>query len=109
VKAKYPLEFVVFVDDVFVLSESWLVEFAEKYPREVGLPFFCNTRANLVTAEQVQFLKKAGCTSVSMGIETADDRIRNELLKRKMSKGNRSGGGPLANFKQISNVPLTLL
>jgi anaerobic magnesium-protoporphyrin IX monomethyl ester cyclase len=86
VKAKYPLEFVVFVDDVFVLSESWLVEFAKKYPREIGLPFFCNTRANLVTAEQVQLLKKAGCTSVSMGIEAADDRLRNELLKRKMSK-----------------------
>ncbi len=86
VKAKYPLEFVVFVDDVFVLSKSWLVEFARKYSREIGLPFFCNTRANLVTAEQVQLLKEAGCTSVSMGIEAANDRLRNELLKRKMSK-----------------------
>jgi hypothetical protein len=24
------------------------------------------------------------------------------------AEGNRSGGSPLANFKQISNVPLTL-
>jgi anaerobic magnesium-protoporphyrin IX monomethyl ester cyclase len=86
VRAKYPLEFVVFVDDAFVLSESWLVEFAEKYPRQIGLPFFCNTRANLVTAEQVKLLKEAGCYSISMGIEAANDRIRNELLKRKMSK-----------------------
>ena len=49
VKEAHPLEFVVFLDDTFVLSQEWLREFTEKYPREIGLPFFCNTRANLVT------------------------------------------------------------
>jgi radical SAM superfamily enzyme YgiQ (UPF0313 family) len=86
VRDHYPLEFVVFVDDTFVLSESWLAEFAETYPRQVGLPFFCNTRANLVTEAQVRLLKEAGCHSVSMGIETASDRLRNDLLKRRMSQ-----------------------
>ena len=87
VRDRYPLEFVVFVDDTFVLSNEWLAEFAEKYPRQrSALPFFCNTRANLVTAEQVRLLKEAGCHSVSMGIETGNDRIRNELLKRRMSR-----------------------
>jgi radical SAM superfamily enzyme YgiQ (UPF0313 family) len=86
VRGHYPLEFVVFVDDTFVLSSKWLEEFAEKYPRQIGLPFFCNSRANLVTAEQVRLLKEAGCQTVSMGIEVADDRIRNELLNRHMSR-----------------------
>ncbi len=91
VRDRYPLEFVVFVDDTFVLSPEWLVEFAEKYPREIvqegrPLPFFCNTRANLVTEEQVRLLKEAGCHCVSMGIESGNDRIRNELLKRRMSR-----------------------
>ena len=86
VRTTWPLEFVVFVDDTFVLSTEWLAEFAEKYPREVGLPFFCNTRANLVTADQVRLLKEAGCHCVSMGIEAGNDRIRNDLLKRRMSK-----------------------
>jgi len=91
VRDHYPLEFVVFVDDTFVLSPEWLAEFAEKYPRQISragqpLPFFCNTRANLVTAEQVRLLKEAGCHCVSMGIETGNDRIRNELLKRRMSR-----------------------
>lgn len=86
VRDRYPLEFVVFLDDTFVLSHDWLAEFAEKYPRRIGLPFFCNTRANLVTAEQVRLLKAAGCHSVSMGVETANDRIRDELLKRNMSR-----------------------
>ena len=86
VRDHYPLEFVVFVDDTFVLSGEWLAEFAEEYPRQVGLPFFCNTRANLVTEDQVRLLREAGCHSVSMGIETGNDRIRNELLKRRMSR-----------------------
>jgi radical SAM superfamily enzyme YgiQ (UPF0313 family) len=86
VRDHYPLEFVVFVDDTFVLSADWLAEFAERYPREVGLPFFCNTRANLVNAEQVRLLKEAGCHCVSMGIEAASDRLRNDLLKRRMSR-----------------------
>ena len=86
VREHYPLEFVVFVDDTFVLSPEWLAEFAEKYPRQIGLPFFCNTRANLVTAEQIHLLKAAGCHCVSMGIEAGNDRLRNDLLKRRMSK-----------------------
>jgi anaerobic magnesium-protoporphyrin IX monomethyl ester cyclase len=86
VREHYPLEFVVFVDDTFVLSNDWLAEFADKYPRRIGLPFFCNTRANLVTPEQVRQLKGAGCHCVSMGIETGNDRLRNDLLKRHMSR-----------------------
>ena len=82
----YPLEFIVFVDDTFVLSHEWLAEFAKKYRRRVGLPFFCNTRPNLVTAEQVRLLKEAGCHCANIGIESGNDRIRNELLKRRMSR-----------------------
>jgi radical SAM superfamily enzyme YgiQ (UPF0313 family) len=86
VREHYPLEFVVFVDDTFVLSMEWLTEFAAEYPRGIGLPFFCNTRANLVTEDQVRLLKEAGCHSVSMGVETGNDRLRNDLLKRRMSR-----------------------
>jgi anaerobic magnesium-protoporphyrin IX monomethyl ester cyclase len=86
VRDRYPLEFVVFVDDAFVISNKWLTEFADKFPRQVGLPFFCNTRANLVTSEQVRLLKAAGCRTVSMGIEAGNDRIRNELLNRNLSR-----------------------
>ncbi|MFC2015671.1 B12-binding domain-containing radical SAM protein [Chloroflexota bacterium] len=86
VQEHYPLEHVVFVDDTFVLSNEWLAEFAEEYPRRVGIPFFCNSRANLVTEEQVRLLKIAGCHTVSMGIEVASDEIRNGLLKRRMSR-----------------------
>lgn len=82
---RYPTEFVVFVDDTFILSRAWLEQFAIEYQR-VRLPFFCNVRANLVTPDIAELLKAAGCHSVSMGIEAGNDRVRNELLQRNMSR-----------------------
>lgn len=86
VRARWPLGFVVFLDDTFILQKGWMAEFAEKYPRRIGLPFFCNVRANLVKPELVAQLRQAGCVSVGMGIETADDHLRNQVLKRNMSR-----------------------
>ncbi len=88
VRARWPLEQVVFIDDLFIIYNDWLEEFAEKWPKEVGLPFFANVRANLLVKDphKVELLKKAGCATVSMGIEAANDRIRVELLKRRMDR-----------------------
>jgi anaerobic magnesium-protoporphyrin IX monomethyl ester cyclase len=85
VQARYPMQFVVFLDDLFIVYVDWLRELAEKFPREVGLPFFCNVRANLVTPEKVNLLKQAGCASVGMGLETGNPKLRNEILKRNLS------------------------
>lgn len=86
VRARWPLGFVVFLDDTFTIQKLWMAEFAEKYPQRIGLPFFCNVRANLVTSALARQLAAAGCKSVGMGIETADDHLRNEILKRNMSR-----------------------
>jgi len=86
VRENYPLQFVVFVDDMFVIHRDWVAEFADKYPQAVGLPFFCNVRANLVNEELAFNLKRAGCVSVGLGVETGNDRLRNVVLKRNMSK-----------------------
>jgi anaerobic magnesium-protoporphyrin IX monomethyl ester cyclase len=88
VRARWPLEQVVFLDDLFIIHTEWLEELADKWPKQVGLPFFCNVRANLLVKDprKVTLLKRAGCHTVSMGIETANDRIRVELLRRRMSR-----------------------
>ena len=86
VRDKYPLAFVVFLDDTFTIRKDWMEEFSEQYPDQVGLPFFCNVRANLVTEELVGQLRDAGCVSVGMGIEAGNDRLRNMVLRRDMTK-----------------------
>lgn len=79
----YPTQFVKFADDSFVLRvDDWLVEFAAKYKKRIGLPFYCLVRADVVTEDMVRLLKEAGCASVCMSIETGNARIRKEILHR---------------------------
>ena len=86
VKEKYPLQYVLFRDEIFTLNKSWIKEFAEKYPREIGLPFYCVLRANHVKDDIVADLKKAGVYNVTFAIEAGSDFVRNTVLKRNMSK-----------------------
>lgn len=87
IKEKYPLEFIKFNDDTFIMADiEWLRELAEKWPKKVGIPWFCNVRANLITPEVAQLLAKAQCVSTFLAVETGNDEVRNTILRRYMSK-----------------------
>ena len=83
VAASSNLNRVHFEDDTINMDKEWLREFASKYPK---IPFKCMLRANLIDEEVVQLLKGAGCISATFGIEAGNERIRNEILKRNMSR-----------------------
>jgi len=80
--ARAPFESIQLEDDIFGLSPRWLEEFAERYCAEVGLPFACNLRAELVTERLAEQLARAGCASAWMGLESGDEKVRVELLDR---------------------------
>lgn len=84
VKKEYPLEGIIFEDDIFIINKEWLAEFSEKYPRRIGLPYMCYVRPNLVTEEVAKHLKKSGCYSVRVAIECGNEALRNEILKRNL-------------------------
>jgi anaerobic magnesium-protoporphyrin IX monomethyl ester cyclase len=84
-RSRWPLEVVLFNSDNFILNKDWINEFADRYPMEVGLPFICYVRANLIDEKIAKDLKRAGCISVQIGVESGDDHMRNDILKRNMS------------------------
>lgn len=87
VRKKYPIEMIKFYDDVFTYGATpWLKEFAEKYPKEIGIPFFTLMRFDLMTDEVGRLLSKAGCKVLQISLETINTNIRNRILKRNMSK-----------------------
>jgi anaerobic magnesium-protoporphyrin IX monomethyl ester cyclase len=86
VRREHPLDFVLFLDDTFIINRKWLQRLAKRYKEEVGLPFWCQVRPNLVTEEKVALFKDMGCVSVSFGLETANDRLRYEVLNRHITK-----------------------
>ena len=96
----YPLEIVYFQDDVFVLSKKWLEDFLPTYIKRINLPYHCHLRANLITEDLLRMLKESGCLSVTLALESGNDRIRNEVLQRGMSKEQiYSACGLLRRFK----------
>lgn len=111
VRSQWPLEHVFFIDDLFIIYDDWLEEFAEKWPRAVGLPFFCNVRADLLVRwpHKVDLLAKAGAYTVSMGIEAANDRIRTELLKRHMTREQIVQAGRLLHEAGIRTTATNIL
>ncbi len=79
------LQMIIFQDDIFILNHDWVREFCRKYSIEITLPFHCHLRANLVTDEIMGLLAEAGCISVKMALETANPRLRKEVLNRDLS------------------------
>jgi anaerobic magnesium-protoporphyrin IX monomethyl ester cyclase len=77
----------------------------------VGLPFFCNVRADLIVRwpHKADLLARAGAYTVSMGIEAGNDRLRKELLKRHMSKEEIIGAGNLLRSVGINVTATNIL
>lgn len=73
---------VMFGDDRLAADRRWLVEFTERYPAEIGLPFIVNATADQIDAETAGLLAAAGCNMVKIGVECAPGRIRREVLGR---------------------------
>lgn len=85
VKGKYKLKTVMFGDDTFVVNLPWVLKFLKAYREQVGLPFICQLRANLINDEIVKALSEAGCTIVFFGVESGNEYIRNKILKKGVS------------------------
>lgn len=86
VRSKYPLKFVHFLDDIFNLRTDWLEEFAEKYPKEVGLPFDVILMANMTSEKHIKLLSDAGCVYARIAFEAASDYVRNAVFRKNTTR-----------------------
>ncbi len=77
-------EMVTFVDAVLFPDREWLAGFAPLYRRTIGLPFSCNLRADMIDEEIAATLRTMGCRVVRMGVESGDERITREVLRRSL-------------------------
>jgi len=83
-KEKYHAKMIHFFDDIFPFKSSWVEEFADKYSREVGLPFLTNTSFNVCSEHYMENLARAGCKCLLIGVETGNEYFREKILFRKM-------------------------
>ncbi len=74
-----------FHDDTFIVNRKWLFEFLDVYKRKYSIPFICKVRADLIDIDIARALKSAGCSRVSFGLESGDEKLRNLLLKKNVT------------------------
>lgn len=85
IRKYWPVTTFLFEDDLFAVQKSWLLEFCSKYGERFRERFICYVRADSIDRESVGALKSAGCYNVVMGVETGDEKLRNELLRKRIS------------------------
>ena len=88
VRGKYPLKIIKFEDDLFGANKVWLEKFTKIYKKEVGIPFNCLQRLDIINRESLLLLKEANCVSITAPIDSGSKRIREDILKRDMSLTN---------------------
>lgn len=79
---KQKIKHVLFADDIFTLKKSWLKKFLALYSKEISLPFTCEIHPAHVDKEIIKWLEDANCASAGFGLQSAGEKIRNEILKR---------------------------
>lgn len=82
---KYRVKEIHFQDDMFLLNKQWLKEFAGKYSQNFNLPFHISARVEHIDQESAELLKKSGCVSVTIGVESGNEWLRKNVLKKSSS------------------------
>jgi len=85
-------------DTFFSWKKGEFEEFAEMY-KDIGLPFWCQTRIETVSYERFKLLKEIGCARISFGIEHGNEGFRREILDRPVSNELM-----IKNFKIVHDV-----
>lgn len=82
VRDRYGMSQVRFDDDVFTIDKRFIREFLPRYRDEVGRPFTCLVRADHTDEEMARQLADAGCHMVYFGVESGDEKLREDVLKK---------------------------
>ena len=81
-KEKFGARRILFEDDVLTANRRWLKEFIPAYREKIDLPFTCFGHPKFLSAEIISLLKDGGCELVWFGIQSANEKIRQEILDR---------------------------
>jgi anaerobic magnesium-protoporphyrin IX monomethyl ester cyclase len=81
-RERYAPDHLWFCDDILGLKSQWLVAWSQAVA-EAGLatPFLCQTRADLMSEDNVRALARAGAREVWLGAESGSQRILDAMEK----------------------------
>ena len=96
-KDNYGFKWLQFISDNMTVNKKWIKEFLTKLKQEIDIPYLMNIRCNEINQEIVDLFETTGCDRVDFGLEHGNDEIRNDVLKRNMSKSQITTAGRMLN------------
>ena len=80
---KHNIKSFLFRSDLFTQNKKWVIELC-KAILDAGLEidWACNSRVDTITAEAAEWMRKAGCWIVAMGVERGDQESLDKIEKK---------------------------
>ena len=71
-------------DDLFTFYRQYVEQFCKAYTKISSLPFVVNAHVGFFEKNRARYLADAGCKIVKFGVESGSERIRRQILQRRM-------------------------
>ena len=78
------LSYIIFLDDTFTINHKWVRQFCRVHKQNGALPFSLHARVETVTERMLGELAEAGCKHITYGVESGSERIRRQVMQRKV-------------------------
>lgn len=102
VRDKYNPDYINFNSETFLARPiSELKEFAKMY-KKIGIPFWCQSRPETVTEENIKVLKSMNCQNLQFGIEHGNEEFRKRILNRHCSNKQMLDGLKIVEKYEIA-------
>lgn len=89
-----------FVDDAFTINKERAFRLCtEMINRKLSAKWVCSTRADCVDESLLEIMHKAGCEYIGFGVESGSERVRNNIVRKKIT--NKDIFGALRFCKKI--------
>ncbi len=83
VLSQQDIRMIRFMDDDFCSDKAWIIKFCEMIvAQEISFEWSCLSRCDHLHKELLQWMRKAGCRRIYLGIETFSQRLLKEFGKR---------------------------
>jgi anaerobic magnesium-protoporphyrin IX monomethyl ester cyclase len=84
-KEQYGITWFKFSDDTFLMRPIEYIYELKDLLKPLNIMFGCSVDPATVTEEKIRLAKEMGCVAMSVGIETGNEEIRRQILKRYIS------------------------
>ena len=71
-------------DDLFTFYRPYVEQFCRAYQSTSRLPFVVNAHVGFFDENRARCLAQAGCRIVKFGVESGSERVRSQILQRRM-------------------------